>query len=449
MKRTGLNIICSLLLAGGMCACTATPKQTEEIKWSERMAQSEMQRFPEPWMIEKAKKPRWGYTHGLVVKSMLEEWKHTGDTAYYNYAKIYADSLIDTDGKIKTMKYLSFNIDNINAGKILFDFYEKTGDGRYKVAMDTLRKQLAEQPRTSEGGFWHKLVYPHQMWLDGIFMASPYLAQYGNVFKDTTVNADIVNQIKLIARKTYDPKTGLFYHGWDESKTQNWANKETGCSPNFWSRSIGWYAAAVVDVLDYMPAQFEGRDSIMTIINTLAEGIVKYQEPETGVWWQVTDQNNRKGNYLESSASSLFVYFLCKAVNKGYIPVEYKAAAERGFNGMGKSTALSIICSLNKPYRGKVEISPLNKNSFDTLVAVLPQNPQTLFLKKTVLEDLYEVFDGRKISKEEKERRVTAAVKLCRLENLCNRHPYDLSGGEQQRAALAKILLIRPQTLTA
>ena len=115
MKRTGLNIICSLLLAGGMCACTATPKQTEEIKWSERMAQSEMQRFPEPWMIEKAKKPRWGYTHGLVVKSMLEEWKHTGDTAYYNYAKIYADSLIDTDGKIKTMKYLSFNIDNINA----------------------------------------------------------------------------------------------------------------------------------------------------------------------------------------------------------------------------------------------------------------------------------------------------------------------------------------------
>lgn len=171
--------------------------------------------------------------------------------------------------------------------------------------MDTLRKQLTEQPRTSEGGFWHKLIYPHQMWLDGIFMASPYLAQYGNVFKDTTVNADIVNQIKLIARKTYDPKTGLFYHGWDESKTQNWANKETGCSPNFWSRSIGWYAAAVVDVLDYMPAQFEGRDSIMTIINMLAEGIVKYQDPETGVWWQVTDQNNRKGNYLESSASSL------------------------------------------------------------------------------------------------------------------------------------------------
>lgn len=329
-------MICSLLLAGGICACTSTPKQTGETEWSRRMAQSEMQRFPEPWMIEKAKKPRWGYTHGLVVKSMLEEWKHTGDTVYYQYAKIYADSLIDDKGRIKTMNYLSFNIDNINAGKILFDFYEKTGDERYKVAMDTLRKQLTEHPRTSEGGFWHKLKYPHQMWLDGIFMASPYLAQYGKVFRDEAVNADIVKQITLIAEKTYDPKTGLYYHGWDESKEQDWANKETGCSANFWSRSIGWYAAALVDVLDYMPAQFEGRDSILTLIDTLAKGIAKYQDPETGVWWQVTDQRNRKGNYLESSASSLFVYFLCKAVNQGYIPADYRAVAERGFEGMIK-----------------------------------------------------------------------------------------------------------------
>lgn len=329
-------MICSLLLAGGICACTSTPKQTGETEWSRRMAQSEMQRFPEPWMIEKAKKPRWGYTHGLVVKSMLEEWKHTGDTVYYQYAKIYADSLIDDKGRIKTMNYLSFNIDNINAGKILFDFYEKTGDERYKVAMDTLRKQLTEHPRTSEGGFWHKLKYPHQMWLDGIFMASPYLAQYGKVFRDEAVNADIVKQITLIAEKTYDPKTGLYYHGWDESKEQDWANKETGCSANFWSRSIGWYAAALVDVLDYMPEQFEGRDSILTLIDTLAKGIAKYQDPETGVWWQVTDQGNRKGNYLESSASSLFVYFLCKAVNRGYIPADYRAVAERGFEGMIK-----------------------------------------------------------------------------------------------------------------
>lgn len=176
---------------------------------------------------------------------MLEEWKHTGDSTYYEYAKIYADSLIDTDGHIKTMKYLSFNIDNVNGGKILFDLYAQSGDERYKIAMDTLRKQMAEQPRTSEGGFWHKLRYPHQMWLDGIFMASPYLVQYGSTFQEPALYDEAVKQILLIARKTYDPTTGLYYHGWDESREQKWANPETGCSPNFWSRSIGWYGAAL------------------------------------------------------------------------------------------------------------------------------------------------------------------------------------------------------------
>ena len=154
MNRISLKL---LTVCGITCfmACTTTQKPKTE-KWSERMARSEMKRFPEPWMIEKASKPRWGYTHGLVVKSMLEEWKHTGDSTYYDYAKIYADSLIDNDGHIRTMKYLSFNIDNVNAGKILFDFYAQTGDERYKIAMDTLRKQMREQPRTSERRFLSK-----------------------------------------------------------------------------------------------------------------------------------------------------------------------------------------------------------------------------------------------------------------------------------------------------
>lgn len=325
----------AFLLLGGILGCTDGKTEKEE-QWSERMARSEMKRFPEPWMIEKAKKPYWGYTHGLVVKSMLEEWKHTGDTAYYNYARIYADSLIDADGKIKTMKYLSFNIDNVNAGKILFDFYAQTHDNRYKIAMDTLRKQMTEQPRTTEGGFWHKLRYPHQMWLDGIFMASPYLVQYGEVFGDSLVYPDVVNQITLIARKTYDPETGLYYHGWDESREQAWADDETGCSPNFWSRSIGWYAAALVDVLDYMPETVAGRDTILTLVKNLAPVLVKYQDGKSGVWYQVTDQGNRKSNYLESSASALFVYFLSKAINKGYIGEEYKPAVEKAFDGMIK-----------------------------------------------------------------------------------------------------------------
>lgn len=343
MNRMTLKLACILFLASTTFAANAQvlPAQ-KQAKGDARttvstiLARSEMKRFPEPWMIEKAKKPRWGYTHGLVVKAMLEEWKHTGDKAYYDYAKIYADSLIDANGKIKTMNYLSFNIDNVNAGKILFDLYEQTHDLRYKVAMDTLRKQMSEHPRTSEGGYWHKLKYTHQMWLDGIFMASPYLAQYGATFNEPALFGDVVNQVLLMAKKTYDPATGLYYHGWDESRTQRWANPQTGCSPGFWSRSIGWYAAAMVDVLDYLPTQTMGRDSILTLVNNLAATLVKYQDPKSGVWYQVTDQGARKGNYLESSASALFVYFLCKGMNEGYLDKNYRPAAQKAFDGMMK-----------------------------------------------------------------------------------------------------------------
>jgi unsaturated rhamnogalacturonyl hydrolase len=326
-------VLLMLFIATSM---SATTKKSDSARWSERMARSEMKRFAEPWMIENATKPRWGYTHGLVVKAMLETWKSSGDKAYYNYAKIYADSLIDVRGKIK-MDYLSFNLDNVNPGKILFDFYAQTKDQRYKTAMDTLRKQLKEQPRTSEGGYWHKLKYTHQMWLDGLFMATPFLAQYGATFEDKAAFVDVLNQITLINKKTYDTKTGLYYHGWDESKEQAWANKVTGCSPNFWSRSIGWYAASLVDALDYLPKENKGREKVLAIVRNLAATLIKYQDPTSGVWYQVTDQGNRKGNYLESSASSMFVYFLSKSINKGYIAKSYVAPTTKAFNGLIKT----------------------------------------------------------------------------------------------------------------
>lgn len=326
----------ALLLLFITTSLSAATKKSDSAKWSERMAHSEMKRFAEPWMIENATKPRWGYTHGLVVKAILETWKSSGDKAYYNYAKIYADSLIDTRGKIK-MDYLSFNLDNVNPGKILFDFYAQTKDQRYKIAMDTLRKQLKEQPRTAEGGYWHKLKYTHQMWLDGLFMATPFLVQYGTTFGDKAAFADALNQISLINKKTYDSKTGLYYHGWDESKEQAWANKVTGCSPNFWSRSIGWYAASLVDVLDYLPKENKGRERVLAIVKNLAATLIRYQDPTSGVWYQVTDQGNRKGNYLESSASSMFVYFLSKSINKGYIAKSYVAPTTKAFNGLIKT----------------------------------------------------------------------------------------------------------------
>lgn len=303
-------------------------------RWSVRMAESEMTRFPEAWMIEKATSPRWGYTHGCVAKAMLDMFDYTRDSAYYDYGAGYAGTLIEPGGRIKTYDMAKFNIDNINPGKILFRLYGATGDQRYKTAIDTLVAQMKIHPRTGEGGFWHKQIYPHQMWLDGIYMASPFLAEYAKEFDKPEVFDDVIRQIKLMDKNTYDPETGLFYHGWDESKTQKWADETTGRSPNFWTRSIGWYAMALVDVLDYVPQNHGGRIDVLEIIDRLAKGVIKWQDKKTGTWYQVTHLGDREGNYRESSGSSMLVYFLYKAMNNGYIGEEYKAAADKGFDGL-------------------------------------------------------------------------------------------------------------------
>lgn len=332
MKYRILTIFSVLLLI----SCNQDKKQETEEKWSEKIAKSEMQRFPEAWMIEKAKSPRWGYTHGCVAKAMLDMFDYTQDSVYYNYAKGYADSLITSDGQIKTYRMDKYNIDNINPGKILFPLYKATGDTRYKTAIDTLMVQMEKQPRTKEGGFWHKQIYPHQMWLDGLYMASPFLAEYAKDFNHPEIYDDVLNQIRLMDKNSYDSESGLFYHGWDESREQKWADKTTGRSPNFWSRSIGWYGMALVDVLDFLPQDHAGRADVLAIIDKAAKGIVKWQDEKSGVWYQVTNMGDREGNYLESSGSAMFVTILYKAMNKGYISNDYKAAADKGFNGLVK-----------------------------------------------------------------------------------------------------------------
>lgn len=314
-------------------ACVEAPASSP---WSVRMAYSEMKRFPLAWQYE-SRAPFWGYHQGVTFKAMLDLWKHTSDKTYYEYAKTYGDSVIAEDGTIKTYKVESYNIDMINAGKILFTLYKETGDEKFKKAIMALRDQMRDHPRTSEGGFWHKKRYPHQMWLDGLYMGSPFLAQYARDFHEPALFDDVVNQVRLMAKHTYDPKTGLYYHAWDESKEQKWANKKTGQSPNFWGRSIGWFAMALVDIMDYLPSDHEGRKDIREVINKVAKGIKKYQDKKSGVWYQVVDQGDRKGNYLESSASSMFVYFLYKAVREGYIDDSYRAVADKGYEGILKN----------------------------------------------------------------------------------------------------------------
>ncbi|MFV8341242.1 glycoside hydrolase family 88/105 protein [Flavobacterium sp. XS2P39] len=306
---------------------------SDKLKWSERMALSIMKRHPESYRIDDAKAPHWDYVHGLVLTSFEQLYKEKGNSKYYDYIKSYADALIDADGTIKTYKMDAYNIDMIVAGRLLFNLYTTTKDKRYLTAMQTLRKQLVEQPRTASGGFWHKKIYPNQMWLDGLYMGEPFYAEYTVTYENGAKLEDIAKQFELIQLHATDKKTGLLYHAWDESKQMPWANKTTGTSPNFWSRSIGWYAMALVDALDYFPENHPKRKELIGYLNTVASALVKFQH-KSGLWYQVTDMGDREGNYLESSGTSMFAYALAKGVNKGYLPKKFKTVAVKAFDGL-------------------------------------------------------------------------------------------------------------------
>jgi unsaturated rhamnogalacturonyl hydrolase len=267
---------------------------------------------------------------------------YTGEQKYFDFIKGNLDQYIDNDGNIKTYKLSEYNIDNIKpAGAALF-VYQITGEEKYKIAIDTLRKQLDGMPRTKSGGFWHKKIYPFQMWLDGIYMADAFWAQYEATFATrhspfaTCAWDDIAHQVILIEQRTRDPITGLLYHAWDESKQQRWANPITGCSPHFWGRAMGWYGMAIVDILDFFPREHPQRGALIAILNRMCDALARVQDPRTGVWWQVLDQGGRPGNYLESSASCMFVYTMVKGARHRYLPITYLEVAQRAYQGILK-----------------------------------------------------------------------------------------------------------------
>ena len=313
---------------------TATKVSSEYLSWAIKMADSDIKRNPEAWMLDFNEKPRWNYTHGVVCSAIEALWKQTGDEKYFDYLLTYADTMINENGEILTYRQGSYNIDMINTGKFLFSVYKETGEAKYKKALDRLRQQMAEHPRTSEGGFWHKQIYPYQMWLDGLYMGSPFLVQYAKEFNDLSLYDDVAKQIHLITKYTRDSTTGLFYHGWDESREQRWADKETGRSENFWGRGVGWYAMALVDVLDFFPKDHPEYDDILNVIEEMALAVVDYQDKETGLWYQVMDKPEGEGNYLESSASTMLVYFLVKGVSNGYLDKKYLKSALKGYEGI-------------------------------------------------------------------------------------------------------------------
>lgn len=307
----------------------------EAPKYATWMADSEIKRNPEGWTLDFNEKPKWEYTHGLIMTAMEKVHERTSDKKYLDYIEKFADFMINENGEIMTYQKSAYNIDRVNGGRFLIGLYENTGKEKYQMAIEELRDQMREHPRTSEGGFWHKKVYPHQMWLDGLYMGSPFLARYAAEFGEQELFDDVTNQIYLMDKHGYSEETGLYHHAWDESKEQKWADPETGLSTNYWGRSIGWFSMAVVDVLDYLPEDHPKRDMVINVAKKIAAGIIKYQG-ESGVWYQVVDQGSREGNYLEASASSMFAYFLLKGVSKGYLDQKYIRYGQKAYKGIIK-----------------------------------------------------------------------------------------------------------------
>lgn len=275
----------------------------------------------------------WHYEIGVMLKGVEGVWRRTGASKYFEYIQSNIDFFLDDAGEIKTYTMTDYNLDQINTGKILFTLYQATKGEKYRQAIYALREQLNGHPRTVAGGFWHKKIYPWQMWLDGIYMAAPFYAEFAATFGETEAFDDVVKQFRIIAAQATDARTGLLYHAWNENKEQQWAAPETGCSPHIWGRALGWFAMAMVDVLDYLPAG-ENRQFIIDLLEKVMTAVVKIQDPATGVWYQVMDQGNRKGNYLESSASAMFVYALAKGSLGGYLPQHYLQTAQKGYEGL-------------------------------------------------------------------------------------------------------------------
>lgn len=310
------------------------------------------------------KSRRWNYEQGVMMEAFYHLWQETKDSAYIRYIMKNLDHYVDTNGSIRTYRFDEYQLDNITPGKSLLRMYNLTGKKKYRIAADTLRLQLAKQPRTSEGGFWHKKIYPYQMWLDGMYMAEPFYGLYSRITNDSAAFDDIAKQFILCARHCFDPTSGLYFHGWDESKQQRWANPQTGSSPSLWGRSIGWYAMGLVDVLEYIPEHHPQRHALLKILNDMCKNLLPMRDEKTKLWYLIVDKPDEKGNYLESSASAMFAYIFAKGANCGFLPDEFRLRAEETFNGLLKNEVtidslgivhLEHICSVaglgGNPYR--------------------------------------------------------------------------------------------------
>ncbi len=286
------------------------------------------------WNIEKVRQGKpasWNYIDGCMMTALLSMAEITGEQAYFDFCEHYIDWFIDEEGGIRSYRPETFNLDDINEGRVLFPLAAKTGKEKYRLAAKKLRQQLAEQPRTPEGNFWHKAIYPNQVWLDGIYMAQPFYALYERELGSGDFS-DTLRQIENVRLHMFNAEQGLYYHGYDASRSAFWADPVTGCSKNFWLRSIGWFAVALADLLEILPP--DKTASLREIFAELMAGVDRWADAESGLYWQVVDQGGREGNYLETSGSSMLAYAMLKGARLGLLGKEYAAKGEKTFRGI-------------------------------------------------------------------------------------------------------------------
>lgn len=319
-------------------SCTSNKPEPLE-KWSIKMADAVMQRHDTLAYYSGARMAGWSYDIALLGAAI--DKLGTADEKYSAYMKTYIDMLVDSSGNTPRYSMGSYNLDLIRPATNILTLYNRTSEQKYLNTLPRFITQIEHQPRTTSGGFWHKKRYPNQMWLDGIYMAEPFLAQYAKEFSQPQWFDTVAFQIILIYKNTKDPETGLLYHAWDESREQRWSNPGTGQSPHFWSRAMGWYVMALVDVLDYFPENHPARNGIIQILLETSEALLKVRDPKSGVWFQVLDLGGKEGNYLEASGSAMYIYAFVKGAKKGYLPEKYTGIANKAFDDFLKTFVIT------------------------------------------------------------------------------------------------------------
>ena len=285
------------------------------------------------WNVERLRQGKsadWNYIDGCMMTALLSMEEITGEAKYFDFVEGFVGHFVREDGSILTYDQSKYNLDDVNEGRVLFSLYSRTGKEKYRKAADLLREQLRSQPRTREGNFWHKAIYPNQVWLDGLYMAQVFYALYEKYFGSGDFS-DTVRQIETVHKRMFVPETGLYCHGYDESRSIFWADPETGRSKGFWLRSLGWFAVALADLCEILPP---AEESIRRIFRELMENVARYADAESGLYWQVVDQGGRAGNYLETSGSSMLAYAMLKGARLGVLGQEYAAKGEKTFHGI-------------------------------------------------------------------------------------------------------------------